>query len=155
VESLGEAQQAPSRSSKGALVKPLLVGESNPYGSSPAFALYPSPQGCTGHRLCHLIMALDEDDYLERFDRANLCVGKWSVPKAREAALALSLKHDDGVIVLLGAKVCTGFGLPFRPFEAVGPNRVVLPHPSGLNRMWGEPDAFERARAVLREAGVL
>ena len=52
-------------------------------------------------------------------------------------------------------KVCSGFGIPFRPFEVFGKNRIVLPHPSGLNRMWGEPGAFDRARAVLREAGAL
>lgn len=135
-------------------MKPLLVGETNPYGGADEFALYPAPPGCTGHRLCHLIMELDSDEYLERYDRANLCVGKWSVVAAREEALRLSLKHS-GVIVLFGSKVCSGFGLPFRPFEAIGPNRVILPHPSGLNRMWGEPGAFDRARAVLREAGVL
>ena len=137
-------------------VKPLLVGETNPYGGADEFALYPTPPGCTGHRLCHLILQLDADEYLERYDRANLCVGKWSAPRAREEALRLSSKHQAGTIVLLGSKVCSGFGLPFRPFETtVGARFVVLPHPSGLNRMWGEPGAFDRARAVLREAGVL
>ena len=137
-------------------MKPLLVGETNPYGGADEFALYPSPPGCTGHRLCHLILQLDADEYLERYDRANLCVGKWSAPRAREEALRLSSKHQAGTIVLLGSKVCSGFGLPFRPFETtVGARFVVLPHPSGLNRMWGEPGAFDRARAVLREAGVL
>lgn len=137
-------------------MKSLLVGETNPYGGADEFALYPSPSGCTGHRLCHLILQLDSDEYLERYDRANLCVGKWSLPQAREEALRLSSKHQAGTIVLLGSKVCSGFGLPFRPFETtVGARFVVLPHPSGLNRMWGEAGAFDRARAVLREAGVL
>ncbi len=36
------------------------------------------------------------------------------------------------------------------PFEA-----VVLPHPSGLNRFWNRPGAFEGARELLREAGAL
>ena len=68
-------------------MKPLLVGETNPYGGADEFALYPSPPGCTGHRLCHLILQLDADEYLERYDRANLCVGKWRIADAREAAV--------------------------------------------------------------------
>lgn len=32
---------------------------------------------------------------------------------------------------------------------------AVLSHPSGRNRAWNAPGTYERARAVLREAGVL
>lgn len=45
--------------------KPLLVGESNPYRSDPHFALYPAPDGCSGHRLCRLILKMGRRDYLE------------------------------------------------------------------------------------------
>jgi hypothetical protein len=31
---------------------------------------------------------------------------------------------------------------------------AVLPHPSGLCRIWNLPDAVDRARATMREAGV-
>lgn len=70
-------------------MKPLLVGEANPYGSDPAFALYPSPPGCSGDRLCRLVMGLDPDDYLERFERANLCPRRWSLAEARTRAADL------------------------------------------------------------------
>lgn len=155
-------------------MKPLLVGEANPYDGDPYFALYPEPNGCAGQRLCKLIMQLDCAEYLRRFDRVNLCDGKWRVREARRHA-------DDQMtnkrtFVLFGAKVASVFAWvlsrnDFKPFTyhvehkrhpvcntcmgEVLRTYVILPHPSGLSRAWNEPGAFERARAVLREAGVL
>lgn len=72
-------------------MKPLLVGEQNPYQADPRlaqrFALYPDPPRCAGWNLCHKIMGLPEREYLARFDRVNLCAGKWGVREARETAL--------------------------------------------------------------------
>ncbi len=143
--------------------RPLLVGESNPYGADPRYALYPYPETSAGGRLCFKVLGLTRREYLARFDRVNLCAGKWSLPEARKKALELSESHD--VIVFLGAKVCKAFDCKFEPFWVSTPftidgvlsaqRRVMLPHPSGLSRAWNEPGAFERARAVLREAGVL
>lgn len=161
-------------------MRPLLIGEQNPYQSDPRlaqrFALYPDPPGCAGWRLCHKVMQLEEGDYLTRFDRVNLCDGKWSVREARRKADDIS--RDARTYVLFGAKVSSVFGWllnreDFKPFtryeEAahvhvprLSPlslrrprSYIILPHPSGLSRAWNEPGAFERARAVLREAGVL
>ena len=50
-------------------MKPTLVGESNPYGGNDDYALYPAPNGCSGHRLCLLILGMDPEDYLEAFER--------------------------------------------------------------------------------------
>jgi hypothetical protein len=136
-------------------MKPILVGELNPYGPDPGFALYPSPPGCAGDRLCRL-MGLDSDDYLDRFDRANLCDYRWSVRKARERAESLLDASEN--LVLLGSKVCDAFQIAFTPFRIVwrnpkimaSPRRLfVLPHPSGRNRMWNVPGAFERAQGIL------
>ncbi len=100
------------------------------------------------------------------FDRVNLCRDKWSTRAAREAAIAI-MRDRTAPIVLLGAKVTAAFMMPFQPFTHTtldlpdgGPRWlrrtfVVLPHPSGLNRIWQTHNAFERAREVLREAGVL
>jgi uracil-DNA glycosylase len=144
--------------------KPLLVGEMNPYGADPDFALYPLPENATGGRLVR-IMDLTRGDYLEKFDRANLCVGRWSLPLAREAAVRL--QENRGAfdhVVLLGSKVCTAFGEKFDPFTWRHARRpdgmssyplVVLPHPSGLNRAWNVPGAVDRAREVLQCSGVL
>lgn len=143
-------------------MKPLLVGESNPYQTDPRlaqrYALYPDPPRCAGWNLCHTIMQLDEHEYLRRFDRVNLCDGKWGMKEARARAVEIA-KGPDHPIVLFGSKVCAAFNLPFEPFRHTNPlskrKYVILPHPSGLSRAWNEPGAYERARAVLREAGVL
>lgn len=140
-------------------MKPLLVGESNPYGADPYFALYPEPRGASGDRLCRLIMGLRGGRYLEAFDRVNLCVGKWSKPAAQKRVQELLDAEEWETFVLLGAKVTSAFlpgkPSPFTIHEHCSGRFVVLPHPSGLCREWGKPGAIERARLVLREAGVL
>jgi hypothetical protein len=137
-------------------MKPLLVGEANPYGGDPYFALYPEPDGCAGQRLCKLVMQLDCSEYLARFDRVNLCPRTWSMKLARERASAYRVAELPERIVLLGAKVTRAFGFEYAPFTRRLSSRfVILPHPSGLSRAWYEPGAYERARSVLREAGVL
>lgn len=146
-------------------MKPLLVGEANPYGSDPHYALYPDPPGCAGDRLCRKVMGLEPDDYLERFDRVNLCPSRWSTRGARERAAALLEEYPQVPLVLLGAKVTRAFRWLFTPFESwvasevaiIGRGRtfVCLPHPSGLSRAWNAPGAYDRARSVLREAGAL
>ena len=141
-----------------AQLKPLLVGELNPYGADPKYALYPLPEGASGDRLCRLVMGLQRAEYLRRFDRVNLCVGKWSMRAARVKSAEIECQTPR-TLVFLGRKVATAFNSghhpPFSIVEVGGIRAVLLPHPSGLCREWNEPGAFDRARAVLREAGVL
>ena len=51
--------------------------------------------------------------------------------------------------VLLGANVCRCFGLPFEPINSY-PSELgtifVLPHPSGLNRWWNDPQNLSDAK---------
>jgi len=145
-------------------MKALLIGESNPYGADPYYALYPNPKNSAGYRLCHLIMGLDTDEYLREYRRVNLCCRAWSVREAREHAARLvrefrstsALEHV--VLVLLGSKVTQAFGIRFEPFTTTTDHNLIfvqLPHPSGLSRLWYEPGSFERARQLLRASGVL
>ena len=131
----------------------LLVGESNPYGADPRFALYPEPPGCAGARLC-AILGMTDREYLRTFDRVNLLGnGRWSLPAAREAAQTVTARYR----VLLGARVAAAHGVPFLPFYRCAPpwleagpqNWLVLPHPSGRSRLWNEPGAAERARRLV------
>lgn len=150
-------------------------GECNPYGADPAFALYPAPDRSAGHRLCTEILGLKRHDYLDRFDRVNLCGSVWSHPRAVERASQLMRERDfldkpatyfdkpdpRAVIILLGAKVCRAFRVPFEPFAedaTIGDpclRVLVLPHPSGRCTLWNAAGSFERARKLLRDAGVL
>ena len=128
----------------------LLVGESNPYGSDPYFALYPEPDGCAGARLC-AVLGYEPSTYLRAFDRCNLLIGpRWSVPAARGAADTLTAEYR----VLLGARVARAHGLMFVPFCNVQDNGwrgVVLPHPSGRSRLWNESGAPLRARRLVAD----
>ena len=141
----------------------LLVGEANPYGGDPDFALYPSPDGCAGHRLCCLVMGLGRAEYLRRFDRANLCPARWSGRQAKVTAWELweeAVRLRRPAVVLFGRKVAwawrrSGALSPFTVADDWGVKVACLPHPSGLCREWNVPGAFERARAVLRGAGAL
>lgn len=155
-------------------MKPLLVGESNPLNIDPKYALYPQPEGCSGWRLCYKVLGLSERDYLLNYDRANLLQlayeQKWSMPAAREAANKLRANiilsgvavggADLPVFVLLGYHVACAFGYsnqePFTIEVEAGRLRLVfLPHPSGLNRVWRAPEAYDRAREVMRRARAL
>lgn len=126
----------------------LLIGEMNPYGADPAMALYPLPEHASGGRLAK-ILRLTAQQYLRAFDRVNLLTGdRWSIPKARQAAKALTHPWR----ILLGAKVCAAHGVRFVPFflAPVAEYRaLVLPHPSGLNRIWNA-ETEQRALAAVQ-----
>lgn len=134
--------------------KPLIVGECNPYGGTDEFALYPAPDGCSGHRLCCLIFGMRRTHYLRVFDRTNLCQGLWSNTYA--IALASKIQEDpQGRAILLGKKVANSFGLVFRPFEMRKSSGefswLLLPHPSGRNPAWEREGAVGRARECVSE----
>lgn len=124
----------------------LLVGETNPFGGDPAFALYHEPRYSSGNQL-RLILGLTDDEY-EALDKVNLCKGKWSVHAARAAWAGVVPRP---LIVLLGRKVQTATEGP-TPFTYCTRGQSVLlglPHPSGLNRLWHVPDTRQRARAAF------
>ena len=134
----------------------LLVGELNPYGAEPEFALYCHPPGCSGARL-RLILGLSEDLYLD-LHRANLCTGDWSKEQAKTKAVELLAPDSPwSVMVLLGRKVTETFekldGEPLIAFSSrtccPGKTLVSLPHPSGRNAALWNLRARERAREIM------
>jgi len=139
----------------------LLIGEGNPYGSDPEFALYCYPPGCAGYRL-RRILGLPQHQYLALY-RKNLCDGDWSKEQAKQRAFELlSPQSPWKVMVLLGRKVTETFErmalrdeklVPFSTRACCpGMTFVSLPHPSGRNATaWSNPKARDRARQILRE----
>lgn len=131
-------------------LKPVLVGEQNPYGGDPRFALYPAPNGCSGHRLCCLILGMHRKAYLCAFDRANLCDGEWSMCKARQRAIELLAdRAGQCKLILCGSKICSAFGVPYAPFTVADEVLLRLPHPSGRCRAWDEDRSFLKAREAV------
>ncbi len=142
-------------------MKPLLVGELNPYGSDPRYALFPWPRNSSAYRLMK-IMGMRAVEYLRTFDRVNLCTKKWDREAAQEKAI--DLMHDwchepEKVLVLLGAKVKAAFGFKNREFFTIATvfehSAVLLPHPSGLCRTRNDPHAIDRARLILHKAEIV
>jgi hypothetical protein len=131
----------------------ILVGESNPYGSNPDFALYCYPPGCAGYRL-RRIVGLPQHQYLA-LPRVNLCEGDWSLRAARDrASLLVDDQATPPVVVMLGRKVADAFGYG-RPFFTRGEKLrlvlVSLPHPSGRSTIYNDPKIVARTRQLLRE----
>lgn len=142
----------------------VLVGELNPYGGDPKFALFDLPVNSAGWRLRNHILRVERRTYFG-FKRHNLCVGRWSNDDARREAGRLYLEVYDSrrveaTFVLLGKKVAAAFGhRAVDPFtrDAVHPGDqpgrlVFLPHPSGRCRTYNDPKSYERVLELLREA---
>ena len=138
----------------------LLLGEDNPFGSDPEFALHCYPPRCSGDRL-RRILGLPEYLYLA-LHRKNLCDGSWSKPRAKARVWELlSPEAPWRVIVLLGRKVTETFetialeGVPLVAFSSrgccPGMTLVSLPHPSGRNAALWNLKARDRAREIMRE----
>lgn len=136
-------------------MRAVLVGELNPRGSDPRWALWPEPRGCAGGRLCG-IFGLTPIEYVQRFERLNLCSGAWDPVAARRRADEVEDVFRGRVLVLLGRRVCRAFGVAYGPFSFDASRLLaVLPHPSGRCRAWNDASAAGRARETLRLAGAL
>ena len=95
------------------------------------------------------------DEYLERFDRVNLCQYKWSRVRARIAAVRLCQRTPDYVrVILLGRRVSDSFRIEYEPLTRVDVF-LVLPHPSRLSRVWNDPTMMDKTRNFLRGEGVI
>lgn len=131
----------------------VVVGEDNPFGKDPRYALYHEPENSAGGRLRRLVMGLRVVSYHRYTVRYNLCAGKWSSKEAFSSASRLLETHPapPNTLVLLGAKVCRAFCVDYAPFT-LHDYGVILPHPSGRCRAWNNLGAFHVARRLLREA---
>lgn len=123
------------------LLKPLLVGEDNPYSKNPMMALWPEPPNAAGGRLLR-ILGISRYEYLHAFERTNLELVSDRVG---------FIKLERRAIFLLGAKVSRAFQVPYGAWSSVG-NLHVLPHPSGLCRTWNEPAAVPMTREFVADA---
>jgi hypothetical protein len=132
----------------------ILVGMTNPLNSDPSHALYPAPEGCTGHRLwrmLHEVSGASRMDYRDGFERMNLCHGEWTKEQAR--ASARHLREDIGrlpspqslTVVALGREVARALDLPeehglVTPLVRDGVAWRQVPHPSGRNPWYNKPE---------------
>lgn len=142
-----------------ALGRPVIVGMNNPRSVAPEHALYPLPAGCAGNRLFEMLRLAEPSatmfGYCDRFERVNLVVGPWDAARARERAVELRPSLAGRSVVLLGREVAKAFGvLDVRSFlslrdDALDSTFYLLPHPSGRNLLYNDPDVRLEAGRVL------
>lgn len=136
-----------------------IVGEAPGPNTSPKLPLFPVPTTSAGGRLLQY-SRLSPAQYLGRFVRFNVFsrLQPWSVPAARErAAEIIDRIHASRIrkVVLLGGKVAAAFGVPTDAYAVtftVGAALIVVPHPSGLNRMYNDDRYQRRTGAAMRWA---
>jgi hypothetical protein len=139
----------------------LLVGEDNPISSDPQYALYHEPRGCAGNRLQSKVLGVDPRRTYLAMWRTNLCTGGWDLGEATERARILIAEDVPwNTVVLLGSKVARAYAkivapaaftwqtMQCLPYPAI--TFVALPHPSGRNPIWNDPDTIVRARDLMR-----
>jgi len=143
--------------------KPLLVGMNNPQGNVP---LFPHPPGCTGWRIWQMIKGQTgarRGEYMNTFDRVNLLDSPvWNARAARANREAILRQMEGRTAVLLGRAVPACLGLPAtlagvwyvtpNPDDQTKDTRwCFLPHPSGLNRWYNDPENLKMASELLSD----
>lgn len=141
-------------------MKPILIGMNNPVSVEKGHELYPAPQGCTGHRLWTMLSArtgCSRWEYLERFERRNLVRSKLydkTIARLNAADIFRELFGTGRTVVLLGRDVQVAFGHPpllVHPQMIGGCTWRQIPHPSGLNRWYNNPENVRVVELLLEE----
>jgi hypothetical protein len=141
----------------------LLIGEQPGTGHNPRLPLWPYPPNSAGDRLFQM-SGMPIEQYLTRLARVNMAhqpVGKWNAHDAAARLYALALGLPDGArVVLCGARARNAYAqaravdMPWFEVDGnpLGHDWVAIPHPSGRNLAYRDPENVARARRVLRWA---
>jgi hypothetical protein len=142
-------------------MKPVLIGINNPVSTAPGHELYPLPVGCTGHRLWRMLAErlphVTARDYREAFDRRNLVRGlvvTRQVAQHNASLIFAELWGSGRTVVLLGRDVQKAFGHPpllLHPQVIGGCTWRQLPHPSGRNPWYNDPEHRRLAGVLMEE----
>ena len=111
------------------------------------------------------ICGLTTGQYLKKFRRLNvfnIWPGKngkgdaFPLARARTRAARLAKNLICGQTVFVGIKTAEAFSFksaPLRWRKFNGGKAAILPHPSGINRWWNDPDNKKRAKRFMRALG--
>lgn len=145
-------------------VRGLIIGENPGKQTHPELPLFPWPERSSAGRLLEM-SGMTGGQYLGGLYRRNLCdtKGKWERDLAeKRARVMITVLFDmpkDLRVVLCGKRVAKAFG--YRDYEFWRPGvlesrqrYVVIPHPSGLNRLYNDRENRARTRAVMRWAAI-
>ena len=140
-------------------MKPLIVGEAPGKNGDPSKPI----EGRVGARLADCC-GLTLDEFLAAFERVNLLdeqpqdSGKgasFDVRQAGRVTRELEKTFAPGqVVLLLGKRVARAFRIScaeyFDWFALNHAQACVVPHPSGVNRWWNEPENELQMRRFMR-----
>lgn len=139
-------------------MKPVIIGMNNPLSSDPKYALFPHPPGCTGYRLWKMLEArtgVFRAEYIQVFERRNLVPTKeWCAVTANVNARSMLPELGGRTVLLLGNEVRKAFGVPpllVHPQEIGGVTWRQLPHPSGRNRWYNDPENVRLAEVLMQD----
>lgn len=144
------------------VVRGLLVGENPGANTHPDLPLFPWPERSSAGRLLEM-SGLTAGQYLGGLYRRNLVdEPRWSrsagAHRARSIVTALFEMPKGLRVVLCGSKVARAFGLRVEWWTPVRLDSrqtcVVVPHPSGLNRVYNDDSARARTGAWIRWAAI-
>lgn len=131
----------------------------NPLNSDPRYALFPAPTGSTGYRIWEMLHSKDPSifrkDYIDGFERVNLVDDRvWNSFVAESNASRLPSRYAGRTIVVFGEECRRAIGLPkmlIHPVEQHGVTWRQLPHPSGRNLWFNDPECYDLAASLLHE----
>jgi len=141
-------------------MKPLLIGMNNPLSLQPGHELYPAPEGCTGHRLWRMLNArtgASRAQYLDSFERRNLVrhvTFNATIARMNADDITRELFGTGRIVILLGQDVRRAFNIPpllIHPQIIGGCTWRQLPHPSGRNLWYNEPENLRVAELLMEE----
>jgi hypothetical protein len=141
-------------------MRPVVLGMNNPHSDDPQDVLSPRFPGSAGCRLYQMVRDVDptvsEADYLAYLDRRNLVTdGDWSRCRAAKSG-AFMVESLVGLnVVMLGTLVPPALKLRYSgawyewTTTHTGMRYCVVPHPSGLNRIYNDVAYRQRTGGLL------
>jgi uracil-DNA glycosylase len=140
-------------------LKPLIIGEAPGKSWDPNRPL----EGRTGARLA-ACAGISFEEFLTTFDRVNLldeqpqdAAGGMTFNMKQAARVARVMEQRFGigqVVLLLGKRVASAFRLTsvayFETFALNHARVTVVPHPSGANRWWNDPENEKRMHDFMQ-----
>lgn len=146
----------------------ILIGQAPgryPHHDPDRHALFPYPSGCTGSRLKELMglsrgryLAIKRRNLLPYYPGGSVTGDNFPIAEARRRAEDMEPELQGRCVVFVGYAVARAFGYEeFVPLvwyhHGRGYRWCVVPHPSGRNRWWNNPDNRAMGERFLSNLG--
>jgi len=131
-----------------------ILGERPGPNTDPSVALYPHTTTGAAARL-HRLLGLSQAEYLASTSRLNAVDDKSSTASsvARQRVEEFLLSASQNPFIVLGKSAIKAMPAKYRKMEfgEIKDNVLLLPHTSGVNRVWNDPDFAAKMQQVARD----